>query len=677
MAFGTVTWILSAAFPAAGTTFYVDCSGGSDAHEGTSPSTPWESLDRVNKHALAPGDSILFKRGTQCSDMLWPKGSGRQGQAITLSAYGTGPLPIIDGGANQAAIKLYDQQYWHIDNMEVLGGTPFGIYISGKKGELHHLRLTNLVVHDVGGEVKNKESGLIVVTPEGPELTFHDVVIDGVTAYNTTQWVGILVGGDDFGGTLESPRSSDITIRHSIVHDVYGDGIVLYQVDDGLIEKNVAWNTGMQATRTIGTPNAIWTWMCLSDSPGVDGGVYDVDFGCSNNIVQYNYAHDSQGYCVSVFGAGSTTTNSVVRYNVCAGNARSPRLARRQGEIFLSTWNGGSLDGVQIYNNTIYWNPPTDAPALNNSADFTGKRPNFFKSNIIYSTVPSLIESNDNLKLDHNLYWYTGMGAPQWTYSGSVFRNLSAYQQQSGQDAHGLHADPGITRAEHSAGAIQSAFRLRSDSPAIDAGIDVGDMGGHDVFGVPVPQGKAYDMGAFEFAPGKQASARRDDKQAPLAASFELGDARGATHRLAQYSGRWVLLTFVKLDTQGAHPEEDSSRSQGGFLRSMLHQFEAKGGRVLLGGTGLQYHQDNQQRQRLINLTYDWSLEHIPLLLDNASSSTAKTYGVSQTPTTFLISPEGRIVKRWDGFAAAPDLGLTLQGLLGAADLFPGVARTR
>ena len=74
----------------------------------------------------------------------------------------------------------------------------------------------------------------------------------------------------------------------------------------------------MQDTQTIGTPNAIWTWMCddctvqrseayLTDSPGVDGGAFDIDYGNTKNSVIDNYGHDTQGYCVAVFGAGFVT----------------------------------------------------------------------------------------------------------------------------------------------------------------------------------------------------------------------------------------------------------------------------------------------------------------------------------------------------------------------------------
>ena len=283
-------------------------------------------------------------------------------------------------------MKLFDQQYWHIETIEAMGGNPYGIHISGSHGTLQHFRVRNVVVHDVGGEVKAKTSGLLVVAAGGGGQTFEDVVIDGVTAYDTTQWAGILVSG----ATWEDKglRARHVTIRNSIVHDVYGDGIVLFQVEDGLIEKSAAWRTGLQPTEKIGTPNGIWTWRCrrctvewtegfFVDSPGVDGGVYDIDWGNDDNVVQHNFGHDAMGYCASVFAAGGeTTTNSVIRHNVCVNNGRSPKLARRQGDFFISTWEDGKLDGVRIHNNTFYWNPPIDVPVVQmDHADFSRQSP--------------------------------------------------------------------------------------------------------------------------------------------------------------------------------------------------------------------------------------------------------------------------------------------------------------
>jgi hypothetical protein len=192
---------------------------------------------------------------------------------------------------------------------------------------------------------------------------FDDVIIDGARAYGTKQWVGIHIGC--IGASAPAPNRRPVIIRNSTVHDVAGDGITIFSCSKGLIENNVAYHTGRIRTKAVGTPNAIWTWSCRdctvqgnegydSDSPDLDGGIYDIDFHSSNTTVQYNYGHDAHGYCVAIFGAeGKATTGSVVRYNVCANNAREKGIAY-QGDVELYTWNGGSLDGVAIYNNTLF-----------------------------------------------------------------------------------------------------------------------------------------------------------------------------------------------------------------------------------------------------------------------------------------------------------------------------------
>lgn len=415
---------VDAASPA---TYYVDCQSGGDAAAGTTAEAAWRTTARVSATTFAPGDAVLFHRGTRCSGMLWPKGSGEAGRPIRIGSYGEGARPVIDGTGAPAALKLFNQQGWEIEDVETTGGDPYGIYIGADAGRLSHFRLRNAVVHHVTGEVKEKASGLVVVRAEGA-ATLEDVVIDGVVAHYTTHWAGILVQG-----ASRENRARGVTIRNSIVHDVYGDGIVLFQVEDGLIERSAAWFTGLQPTQTIGTPNGIWTWRCrrctvqytegfFIDSPGVDAGVYDIDWGCDDNVIQHNYGHDAQGYCASVFGAErEVTTNSVVRHNVCVNNGRSPRLARRQGDLFISTWDGGALDGVRVHNNTFYWNPPIDAPVLQmDHAAFTGTRENRFFDNVVVSQVPSMIHSNERLRFEGNVYSYPGAETPTWAYGGEA-----------------------------------------------------------------------------------------------------------------------------------------------------------------------------------------------------------------------------------------------------------------
>lgn len=475
---------------------YIDCANGNDALDSLTPQSAWKSLAQVDAFTFRPGDSLLLKRGSTCTGLLAPGGSGSAGHPITLGAYGSGPLPRIIGADQEAALRLKDQQFWEIAHLDITGGNPYGIFITGTVPHLKHFRITDVIVHDVTGQPKSKQTGLVVIgSDEKAQTIFDDIVIDGVTAFNTTQWAGITLTGGVYAAP-GSPRGSDITIRNSIVHDVAGDGILLSLAKNGLIEHNVSWNTGMQHTESIGTPNAIWEWECddctvqynegfFSDSPGVDGGVFDIDWGCHNNIVQYNFAHDSQGYCASVFGAGrdaGSSTHSIVRRNLCLDNGRSPRMAQRQGAIYLSTWDKGHLSGVEIYNNTILWDPPPDAPALVSEAEIDPGAPRIFANNLIISRSPALVRSTPSPQLNGNLYRIVGDAAPRWEYGSKTYFDLAALHSATGQERRGQLSDPGLGDLLQPAGVL-----FACDPPSASV---------PDLYGFSAPAGKC-DIGAI------------------------------------------------------------------------------------------------------------------------------------------------------------------------------------
>jgi hypothetical protein len=158
----------------------------------------------------------------------------------------------------------------------------------------------------------------------------------------------------------------------------------------------------MQYDQTIGTPNAIWTWHCtdctvedneafLTDSPGVDGGAFDIDYGNTRNTVRKNFGHDTAGYCVAVFGAYGPTIGSVVAGNLCIANGMSTRLAKRQGVLMFMTWEGGTLEGVEVRGNRVDWQPPGDTPAVQSGADLrtTGIT---LRANEIWATGLSFVD---------------------------------------------------------------------------------------------------------------------------------------------------------------------------------------------------------------------------------------------------------------------------------------------
>jgi hypothetical protein len=77
-------------------TFYVDSAKGNDAAEGTAETSAWQSLEKVNKVALIPGDQVLFRRGGLWRGQLFPQ-SGSNGTRIVYGAYGAGEKPILQG----------------------------------------------------------------------------------------------------------------------------------------------------------------------------------------------------------------------------------------------------------------------------------------------------------------------------------------------------------------------------------------------------------------------------------------------------------------------------------------------------------------------------------------------------------------------------------------------------
>lgn len=366
---------------AAGADFHLDCGGGSDTASGRTPAEAWNSLKRANDEPLQPGDRLLLRRGSRCGGFLAPQGSGHPGRPITAGAYGEGPLPAIEAAGHDTAVLLWNQSHWRIRDLEVSGSSVHGIFVGGKSGAIRDIEIRDVFVHGVHGALKTKNSGLIVVHATG-DAALEDIVIDGALAEKTTQWAGILVNGS--GASDQPLRSRNVAVRNSIARDVWGDGIILFQVKDGVIERSAAWKTGMQPRQSIGTPNGIWTWRCencvvrecesyWSDSPGVDGGAFDIDWGNVNNTVERSYGHDTLSYCIAVFGAANlTTANSLIRGNVCAGLGRSPRLARNHGAIHLYTWNGGLLDGVRIEDNVIEWDAAIRTPAIRDDAQWAG-----------------------------------------------------------------------------------------------------------------------------------------------------------------------------------------------------------------------------------------------------------------------------------------------------------------
>jgi hypothetical protein len=86
--------------PADAATYYVDATEGSDSNNGTTTSTPFQTLAKLETLALVPGDTILFQRGETWSGqtLVLVNKSGNAYSPIRLGAYGSGAAPVLSGG---------------------------------------------------------------------------------------------------------------------------------------------------------------------------------------------------------------------------------------------------------------------------------------------------------------------------------------------------------------------------------------------------------------------------------------------------------------------------------------------------------------------------------------------------------------------------------------------------
>lgn len=503
------------------TAFYLDCSA--TANGSGTQASPWNALSSANNYAFQPGDQLLLNRGTTCNGMLQPRGSGSSGLPITIDAYGTGAQPVINGGTNTAGVLLANQQYWEINNLEIVGGNQFGvsIYANVDNVNLDHIYLRNLNVHGATWAPATRDnSGEVFISNTGMHATMSDILIDGVIAHDTqaSEGISIYAGGSSVNAS-DQQLGNNITVQNSTAHDVGGDGILVMTASNVLMQNNVTYHTGLCSACTGSTPGALWEWFCHTCTvqnnesyanstwgQGYDGGDFDIDYYNTNNIVQYNYGHDTAGYCVSVFGAENyVDSGHIIRYNVCSNNtqlANSPD----PGEILLNTWDGGSIDGLQIYNNTFYWNPVTPGMAINTTwAYVTANQPDLFENNIIYGAAPGMVASSSPFTFSNNIYWTTGAGSPSWQFNGTTYTDFASYQSGTGQEAGSLFTDPLLNDPDyHSTGMPTSVFTLQAGSPAIGAGTNVCNgqsgcsMGAEDFFGNPLPNGSSYNIGAYQ-----------------------------------------------------------------------------------------------------------------------------------------------------------------------------------
>jgi len=487
--------------------YYIDSVSGQDTNTGASPQAAWKSLARISATTFHPGDRILFKSGGVWTGQLWPKGSGTADHPITIDKYGGDALPVINGaGLAENAVMLKNQEYWEIRNLEITntGETRAlrrGVYVLAENsGDLHHIYLQHLTVHDVNGDFKEKVNGGIHYASVGDikPSRFVDLRIENNHIRHVDR-SGI------FGWSTHWIRSKwypslGVVIRNNIIDDTGGDGIVNVATDGALVEHNVVsrasqrsqeYNVGIwpwSADNTVIQYNEVYGTKGQHDAEG-----FDSDWNSRDTIIQYNYSHDNEGGFLLICNEGSQSPNdsagntgTIVRYNISQND--------HHRAIKLS----GPVKNTLIYNNTIYVGKGESSDLILHT-DWTGwASETYIYNNIFYVEGKGQfgygVKGNDDGSYD------TAPG-PGKSVSNVYDSNVYYGLEPAPGDAHALTSDPMFAAPGHGGLGLSSAngYVLLRGSRAIDSGRTIDQNGGKDFFGTVVPLCGGTDRGAVEL----------------------------------------------------------------------------------------------------------------------------------------------------------------------------------
>src|ERR1700736_1593468 len=122
------------------------------------------------------------------------------------------------------------------------------------------------------------------------------------------------------------------------------------------------------------------------------------------------------------------------------------------------------------------------------------------------------------------------------------------------------------------------------------------------------------------------------------APDFSLADAKGQTHSLSQYKGKYVVLEWFNPECPFVKKHYGSNNMQ-----KLQGEYTGKGVVWLSIDSNAPGTEGNLTPEQAQKVMASWKTKQTALLLD-PESNVAKLYGAKNTPDMVVINPEGKIV---------------------------------
>ncbi len=530
---------LAAAVSAA--TYYVHPAG-DDAHAGTSPEAPWQSLDRINAQRLQAGDRVLLAGEQTFAGQLSFAGlAGTAAAPIVFSSYAPAGAPAdaratIDARGCVAAVHLKNSRHVRVADLVLTadgGGVRrdqlpkmdlrCGVLIEADApGSYADFQLSRLHVREVSFEdrgfvrpaadVKTANGtgrygwGIRFIV-KGAETRLADLVVTDCHIENVDH-TGLKFTAPTAG--IQNVRVERVRVLHS-----GGPGVQMSGVRGGRFSAlHVDRSGSMRDSRNWGRGSGLWTWgtsdvviehsrFLNANGPGDSAGVH-IDYHCRNIVVQHNLsARNAGGFC-EVLG---NNFNCAYRYNVSIDDGHRVKGqggAFQEGKTFwLSGYVGsGPRRGpfnTYFYNNTIYVAEDIVAKfAVAPTAEGV-----LIANNIFHVRGRSQMVKGDQFSADRA----ADGPLPRVVFENNLFLRADNWPAAVGiADRAPLLGDPGFARpggielADYlpaNAALVKDRGRRIAPLPGDDVGLTLGLAVAHDILGRPIVG--APDLGAIEL----------------------------------------------------------------------------------------------------------------------------------------------------------------------------------
>jgi parallel beta-helix repeat protein len=205
-------------------TYYVDVVNGRDSNSGTSVSSPWKTIAKVNSFTFRAGDNIYFKRGLTWKEQLTVKQSGTSSAPITFGAYGTGNRPVIDGSLSRIhGVYMNGRAYVIIRDLKIQNTKHGAVRIDGSR--YITVRDCEMYVNGRAGVfIQSSSNCLIRGNKMSTPATEYNVQTDGIYAqrnsYNTYDNNHIVISNrhkDQHCDAIQFFQETSATIKNNYV----------------------------------------------------------------------------------------------------------------------------------------------------------------------------------------------------------------------------------------------------------------------------------------------------------------------------------------------------------------------------------------------------------------------------------------------------------------------------